>query len=151
RHTREEGHHEHRQFCASAVAAALVLLAGTGTASAQGTVSWTPPFPVGNPPPRPGAPGSVDVLGSYTIAAGWTAVGGNFTWTPASGGTPAGVALNILNNAQGTGGSIGALLNGQIVAARITMAPGRYQGWLTVSYVPVNSPPGTVPTLIIST
>jgi hypothetical protein len=133
-----------RQFCASAAVVALVLLAGTGTASAQGTVTWDQGYPIGNNAVPPNPLGSVDVLGSYTVNANWAPTSASLTYSLQPGGILKSQQLNFQN------GKIGAFLNGQIVAARITMQKGSYQGWLAVSYMPVPAPPGTQPTIIIS-
>ncbi|MDB5309029.1 MAG: hypothetical protein JWO38_3231 [Gemmataceae bacterium] len=75
------------------------------------------------------APGSVDVLGSYTANQGWFPASGNFTWTPAAGGSLTAVVLDIKN------GKIGKLdMNNNIVAGRVTLSKGTYQGWLTMTY-----------------
>ena len=66
------------------------------------------------------------------------------------GGNPTGVALGIKDNAQGTGGDIGGLPNGAIIAQFVELQPGVYQGWFTIAYTPNPNPGNAAPTLVIS-
>lgn len=133
-----------RQQVAVMVAIVATTLVSGNAAHAQGTVSWSQGYPVINQPPFPGATGSVDVLGTYTAApAGWTVTGAAFQWVPVNGGTLQGSSLAFQN------GQMGALQNGQIVAARVSpIQRGTYNGWLSVLYV--SNQPGVQPQAALS-
>ncbi len=116
----------------------------------QGVVTFTKDYPKGTKDTPAALATGVWVKGSYTTAAGWIATGANFTWTGPMGGTPAGVPIDYLNNAQNTGGGVGLLENGAIVVKFVELLPGNYQGWLTIAYTPNPNPNNAAPTLVIS-
>jgi hypothetical protein len=139
-----------RQFGLAGLLTALALFAHTSTASAQGGPTWDAGYPLKHDFIAMVQPTSVDALGTYTIAPGWMVISTNFSWTTLPNGTPTGVALDRLDNAAKTGGKMGMLQNGAIVPFNKLMVPGGYQFWLTVGYIQINAPPGTMPTLVIS-
>jgi hypothetical protein len=126
-----------RHLCASVVGVGFLWAASAGPVHAQGQVFWVQGYP------DTSVAGQVKVLGSYTVNQGWFVEGANFSWTPASGGTPQGIQLDWQN------GFIGSLQNNQIVAKVHPLPAGQNQGWLTVAYN--TKPPQPTATLVIST
>jgi hypothetical protein len=125
-----------RQFCASAVAAALVLLAGTSTASAQTYVTWTQTYPQAS-------------VNSVFPNLPWIAYKGNAAavtnykigrvqavYVPAGGGSQ-----NRVDMDWDQLGNLGQKdVFGAIQAKRVTVSAGQYSVWIDVRYDPL---PGT--------